>query len=1494
VVKAIFWFIIGIIIFFILLAASIQIPFIQTRVVKELSKTVTDRIHYKVTIEQVHLDWFDELKIKGLRIYDQNQNIMIGVADLLIDFDISTLISSNQIRLDHATFTQANVNLTKYSVEEEINIGGFIKNIKQWVNPESKVAKRDFFIGQVHIIGSKIQLNNITKDSIKYGFDYHHFLMDSLYTEIHNFKIRNDTIRLEIRHFEAVEPLTSLTIHEFITDFYFTNKVMAFRNLQLLVGESEIKDSLVFRYNHPTALSSFRDSVHIDASFAKANIAAKDLKLFVSTLGRTNQHYILSGDFNGKITSFNFSNVELKFGNKSRLIGHISMEGLPEFQDTFIDASLANSVISPNDLRPFIGDKLLLEASKFGTIRLNSQFLGFPRDFVANGTFFTQLGTLISDINLKIDESTQSATYSGALATTDFDLGKWSNQPDIFQKVAFRGQIEGSGFTIEKADFELKAKVSSFGFKNYNYTNIETDARLSRELFIGKLKIDDPNLKFTSNAFIDLRENVDHITIEATLDTAILKPLNLVDKEATLSTYLDLDFTGLTIDEMVGFANLKNTHFTYEGKSLNLDYLEMISQKKANERRVSLSSERFDVNAQGDFEFSTLFGDLNRLIHEYRLNLINDKQRIEEYYKHKISKAHNKYRIDFAGLLKDINPILEFAEPNLSISMNTPVEGYFRHGFTSILAANGEIDTLSFNNNTLYDVNIDFNTSKISDSTNVLAMAYFLSSEQDIGTLATTQDLSFEAVWNNDHIDFETAVEVKGQPENRAMVSGQLEFQNDRSVLRFNDSDFSALNQLWKLAPDNQISISKGEFDFRSVTLFHGQQSITINGIVSRDSSKSLLVEFNRFQVENLNPILKYKIYGELNANIEFRNLYQIPQINSGLTISDFQLGKFMVGDILGKSTWNYLQGYFDISLDAVRDQRNILDMKGTFSPKTGGQLNLLARLNQANLNLVEPFVGKTFSDLRGQLNGSIEVGGTLKSPNLNGIVQVSQGQFKVNYLNTVYNYQGEVQFTDNSIDIVNGQLIDKNGSLATLNGGLIHNGFKDLELDLSGTLTNFMVLNTVNERNSLYYGSAIVSGNIHFDGPLGNFKVKASAISEKGTRIFIPINESTDVQDKDYINFVSFNDTLSIGNNDLEVRRIKAAGISLDFDLEITPDAYMEIIFDLKAGDIIRGRGNGHINMLIDTQGDFNMFGEYIIEEGGYNFTLYNIINKEFNILPTSRISWYGDPYEGIMDIQATYEQTADISPLFSNQPESIVRGRYPVIVQLDLEGQLLSPEIEFDLYLGANQTVDPDITRAIQEIKNDEQALNRQVFSLIVLRQFSPPDDLSLGEGNALGSSVSELLSNQLSYWFSQMDENLEIDVDLNGLDQEALNTFQLRLSYTFLDGRLRITREGGFSNTVENTSDFSSVAGDWTLEYLLSPDGKFRAKMYNRNTYNSLNSGIENTNTTSAGFSLIHTQTFNRVNELFSKKEKKKDAQDVSRNVEHEENTGASITK
>jgi hypothetical protein len=110
----------------------------------------------------------------------------------------------------------------------------------------------------------------------------------------------------------------------------------------------------------------------------------------------------------------------------------------------------------------------------------------------------------------------------------------------------------------------------------------------------------------------------------------------------------------------------------------------------------------------------------------------------------------------------------------------------------------------------------------------------------------------------------------------------------------------------------------------------------------------------------------------------------------------------------------------------------------------------------------------------------------------------------------------------------------------------------------------------------------------------------------------------------------------------------------------------------------------------------------------------------------------------------------------------------------------------------------------------------------------------------------------------------------VDLGDLDQEAFNTFQLRMSYSFLEGRLRVTRDGGFTDQNSN-ADVASVLGDWSVEYLLTPDGKYRAKIYSKTNFNTLNSNLRNTATTT-GFSIMHTHSFNELRELFSNARKK----------------------
>src|SRR5882762_9784482 len=172
--------------------------------------------------------------------------------------------------------------------------------------------------------------------------------------------------------------------------------------------------------------------------------------------------------------------------------------------------------------------------------------------------------------------------------------------------------------------------------------------------------------------------------------------------------------------------------------------------------------------------------------------------------------------------------------------------------------------------------------------------------------------------------------------------------------------------------------------------------------------------------------------------------------------------------------------------------------------------------------------------------------------------------------------------------------------------------------------------------------------------GSISNLKISATARSEKGTRIFIPLNGSMDnTTKKDFITFVNFADTLKLKEEKKRKSKSKdePTGITMDMNLDITPDAYAELIFDIKSGDIIRGYGNGDLKLQIDTKGDFTMFGAYEFERGNYNFTLYDIINKEFSINKGSRITWFGDPYEAQLSITASYKQLVSFAPTISDQ---------------------------------------------------------------------------------------------------------------------------------------------------------------------------------------------------------------------------------------------------
>jgi hypothetical protein len=369
---------------------------------------------------------------------------------------------------------------------------------------------------------------------------------------------------------------------------------------------------------------------------------------------------------------------------------------------------------------------------------------------------------------------------------------------------------------------------------------------------------------------------------------------------------------------------------------------------------------------------------------------------------------------------------------------------------------------------------------------------------------------------------------------------------------------------------------------------------------------------------------------------------------------------------------------------------------------------------------------------------------------------------------------------------------------------------------------------------------------------------------------LFIPLDREEDATEAEDYSFVSDLASSALDPEQSTVStKLQEDGITLDLRLALTPEAYGEVQFDAKKGDVMRMYGSGDIKMNLDKKGAFKMVGDYAIDQGDYTFTLQNLINKKFAIQRGSKISWTGDPLEANVNIKAIYTQYASLFPILldtankSNLPE--FKRRYPVDVTISLQDRLLSPSVNFDIGIRdypKDMTLNGAVTAFTNRIKTDDQELTRQVSNILLFGQLVSPFG---GSGLALGNLVgnfTEMLSNQLSNLASKINKDLDISVSLGGgeLNQDILSNLQLRASYNFND-RLRITRSGGFTDARNQTSP-QILFGDWALEWFVRPDGSLRLKTYNRNVQTTILGSFNSYQINqTVGASLLYNKGFNQ---------------------------------
>ena len=295
----------------------------------------------------------------------------------------------------------------------------------------------------------------------------------------------------------------------------------------------------------------------------------------------------------------------------------------------------------------------------------------------------------------------------------------------------------------------------------------------------------------------------------------------------------------------------------------------------------------------------------------------------------------------------------------------------------------------------------------------------------------------------------------------------------------------------------------------------------------------------------------------------------------------------------------------------------------------------------------------------------------------------------------------------------------------------------------------------------------------------------------------------------------------------------------------------------------MIKAKGKGAINFKMDRFGKMNMTGDYNISSGNYLFTLQNIINKRFEIENGGSIKWNGDPYEAYLDVNAVYPLKTS---LYDLTLDSLDKKKVPVECRMKISDRLSDPKIKFDIGLPNHNN---NAESLLASMSQDE--VSKQILTLLLLNRFYTPENLrasasyqDVGQTSALGVNSSELLSNQVSNWLSQISDDFDVGVKYTPGNEISKDELEVALSTQIFNDRLLINGNvstGG--GTMENSS---TVAGDVSMELKINKSGNLRLKGYNKSNANDLLLYQDAPYTQGIGF--YYTEEFNSLHELTQK--------------------------
>lgn len=1333
-----------------------------------------------------------------------------------------------------------------------------------------------FQVNQLNLTNNELVFDDENSPATQSGMDFSHLHVSAFMLDADSLVLTPSTYSGNIQQLSLNEK-SGFKLEKLKTSFIYNDSGAALNNLLLQTDVTLLKDKLLVTWPSIEAVSKNPGKLFVDANLSNSYIGMKDVLIFLPDFKKNaaayrNSNFIINIRIKGFVRNLNIPLFEMEGLNNTSVSIAGTIKGLPDPNHTIYDLKINHFQSSREDVLALLPPNTLPNSIRLPNVfSLKGFFKGSMEDFATELSLNTNKGNLFVKGKMQPDEK-----YSANISTQNLQVGYLLKQEENVGPVSMNATINGKGFDPKKSAIQYEVNVNSALVKGYNYHNLFLTGNVQNGVINAKAQMQDPNLNFTMDAIADINQTYPSINLDLHLDTADLKALHFVSDTSYLSLSGNI-FADLQVsnpDSLIGNILLTNLVVNTGKNILTEDSIAIVSNAGDSLKSINIYSDEIMATLQGQYKLTEIAQALQSTINHY-YNLPDFKD---------TAYAPQNWELD--AKIIPTGMVLEMM-PELKGSDSITIHSSFNSN-TNELKLNVENGKLVLEDQQIDNLHLQAQTT-----------AEKLNFEIAVNSIKTPSltiyKTNLDGYLANNKLNIDAV--IRDAEDKKQFAFGGLVDQIPDGIKFSLKSNELLLDYLpWKVQEDNYFQYDSSGLTVYNFEINQGDQSLKINS-QTLSPSAPILVEFNNFRIGTITRIANqdsFLLDGIINGNAVVEDVMTDPVFTSDLTINNLIYNTDSLGDLTLKVN-NKTENQYEAAI-TLTGNNNDVRINGNYNTSIS-EMDMNVLLNQFNLELIQPFAAGQIEDISGLLKGNLSITGSLEQPNIYGEINFENATITPTVSGErFYLPDDKILIDPRGMHFNQFTILDSAKNSLVINGDVLTTDFRNVYFNLDIVGDNFELINTTKQPDQLFYGKLNIDTDIKLGGSieaptadaylringLTDFTVilpseNPEIVSREGVVIFVDKDNP-----KDSAKLQQLADTL--------VNQMEMKGIEVTANIETDSSAKFTLVIDERNGDALTVKGRADLSAGIDKSGKISLTGNYEITNGSYQVTL-SFLKRKFDIQRGSSITWTGDPTSATIDITAVYIAKAASIDLVEQQlsgrpPVEVNRfkEKLPFQVILNMTGELLNPTINFDITLPQDELSKwPVVDTRLQQVRNDQSELNKQVFALLLLNRFVGENPLqsqaeSAGLEGAVRESVSQILTDQLNQLAGSLINGVDLNFNLeSGRDYstgraENRTNLNIGISKKLLNDRITINVGSNFEleGPQNSNRNATNIAGDVSIDYQLSRDGRYSLRAYRKNEYEGVIEGqiIE------TGLTFMLSYDYDEFKELFvGRKEKKR---------------------